>query len=157
MSADRFIYLPQGESRPTRVPVQPAFQLKAGADDTGGSFSVLEAIVGHDIPPHIHHNDDEILYMLEGELEATFDGRTYTARPGDFMLLPRGIPHAIRRTSDVPPRLLQVSSPGGFEHFVEDLAELMGSRGLNDEVAEETQNFAKKYGITFLPAVSSLG
>lgn len=151
MSTDRFIYLSQGESRPTRVPVQRAFALKAGSEDTGGVYSLLEVIVGHDLPLHIHHNDDEVLYMLEGELEATFDGRVYTAKPGDFMLLPRGVPHAIHRTSDIAPRLLQVSAPGGFEHFVEDLAESLGGRSLNDAVGSLAMSeLAGKHGITFL-------
>ncbi|WP_251056831.1 hypothetical protein [Streptomyces sp. ISL-94] len=40
-----------------------------------------------------------------------------------FALLPRGVPHALRRASDPPPRVLQISSPGGWEHYVEDLIE----------------------------------
>lgn len=151
MSTSRFIHVPRGESRPTRVPIQPVFALKAGTEDTEGRYSLLEVTVGHSVPLHIHHNDDEVLYMLEGELEATFDGRVYTAKPGDVMLLPRGVPHAIRPTSDVPPRLLQVSSPGGFEHFVEDLAESLAARSLNDYAPEEVQELNEKHGITFLP------
>ncbi|MGJ5830781.1 cupin domain-containing protein [Streptomyces ossamyceticus] len=149
MSTDRFIYLSQGESRPTRVPVAPEFALKAGSEDTGGGYSVLEVTVGGDLPLHIHHNDDEVLYMLEGEIEATFDGRVYTVKPGDFMLLPRGIPHAVRPTSDVAPRLLQVSSPGGFEHFAEDLVESF--RSLQDAGGPQAvSELAGKHGITFL-------
>jgi quercetin dioxygenase-like cupin family protein len=145
MSTERFIYLSQGESRPTRV-----FAVKARSEDTGGGFSVLEvAVVGGGVPLHIHHNDDEVLYMLEGELEVTFDGRVYTAKPGDFMLLPRGIPHAVRPTSDVAPRLLQVSSPGGFEHFAEDLVE--SYRNLQDAGGPQAvSELAGKHGITFV-------
>ncbi|WP_143569979.1 cupin domain-containing protein [Streptomyces acidiscabies] len=149
MSTDRFIYLSQGESRPTRVPVAPEFAVKARSEDTGGGFSVLEVTVGGELPLHIHHNDDEVLYMLEGEIEATFDGRVYTAKPGDFMLLPRGIPHAVRPASDVAPRLLQVSSPGGFEHFAEDLVENFGSLHETDD-PQAVLELAGKHGITFV-------
>ncbi|WP_435213015.1 cupin domain-containing protein [Streptomyces sp. bgisy034] len=127
------------------------FAVKAGSEDTGGVFSLLEVVVGHDVPLHIHHNDDEVVYMLEGEMEATFDGRVYAVKPGDFLLLPRGVPHAIHPTSDVPPRLLQVSSPGGFEHFIEDVAAGMGGGSLNDFSPDAVQEITDKHGITFLP------
>jgi hypothetical protein len=52
-----------------------------------------------------------------------FDGRGYTAGKGTLILLPRGIPHALRAVSTPPPRVLQISSPGGWEHYLEDLFE----------------------------------
>ena len=76
-----------------------------------------------DLPRHIHHTDDEAFYLLEGELEVEFEGQKYSVTPGTFMLLAHGIPHQVTRISQTPPRLLQISSPGGFEHMVEDLVE----------------------------------
>ena len=109
MSAQRFTHLARGESRPTRVPLLPVYAVKAGTDDTEGRFSMLEVLVTHDVPLHIHDSDDESFYLLEGELEVTFEGRAYTAQPGGFTLLPHGVPHAIHRLSAQTPRLLQVS------------------------------------------------
>ena len=113
-----------GESRPTRIPLPPDYQIKAGTEDTEGRFSFLEVAVTHDIPRHIHHTDDEAFYLLEGELEVEFEGEKYSVTPGMFMLLPHGVPHQVKVVSQTPPRLLQVSSPGGFEHFLEDLIEV---------------------------------
>lgn len=147
MSAQRFTHLARGESRPTRVPLLPVYAVKAGTDDTEGRFSMLEVLVTHDVPLHIHDSDDESFYLLEGELEVTFEGRAYTAQPGGFTLLPHGVPHAIHRLSAQTPRLLQVSSPGGFEKFAEAVAETMGTGELD---LAAMHNIAGRYDMTFL-------
>jgi quercetin dioxygenase-like cupin family protein len=123
MSVDRFILLESGQVRPGRVPLPPAFAVKAMTADAEGRFSLLEVTVARDIPRHIHHTADECIYVLDGELGIEFDDRTYTARKGTFVLLPHGVPHAIRCASAPPPRVLQISSPGGWEHYLEDLCE----------------------------------
>jgi quercetin dioxygenase-like cupin family protein len=99
----------------------PAFAVKAMTADTDGRFSLLEVTVERDIPRHTHHAADECVYVLDGELGIEFDDRTHTAGKGTFVLLPRGVPHALRRASTPPPRVLQISSPGGWEHYLEDL------------------------------------
>jgi quercetin dioxygenase-like cupin family protein len=101
----------------------PAFAVKAMTADTEGRFSLLEVTVAMDIPRHTHHAADECIYVLDGELGIEFDDRTHTAPKGTFVLLPHGVPHALRRASTPPPRVLQISSPGGWEHYLEDLFE----------------------------------
>ncbi|MFQ6395882.1 cupin domain-containing protein [Nocardia sp. KC 131] len=123
MSEDRFIYLEPTQVRQGRVPMPPAFAVKAMTADTDGRFSLLEVTLARDIPRHIHHSADEGIYVLEGELGIDYDDRTYIAGQGTFTLLPRGIPHALRCVSTPPPRVLQISSPGGWEHYLEDLFE----------------------------------
>jgi quercetin dioxygenase-like cupin family protein len=123
MSEDRFILLDSGQVRPGRVPMPPAFAVKAMTADTEGRFSLLEVTVARDIPRHVHHTADEGIYVLDGELDIEFDDRTHTAGKGTFALLPHGVPHALRCASTPPPRVLQISSPGGWEHYLEDLFE----------------------------------
>ncbi|KAA9153327.1 cupin domain-containing protein [Amycolatopsis acidicola] len=119
--ADRFLFLEPGQARPGRAPLPPAFAVKATTEDTEGRFSLLEVTLGQDIPRHVHHEPDEAVYVLSGELLVDYDGHTHRAGAGTFVLLPHGIPHALRRGSTPPPRVLQISSPGGWEHYVEDL------------------------------------
>jgi quercetin dioxygenase-like cupin family protein len=123
MPDDRFILLQPGAARPGRLPLPPAFAVKAMTDDTEGRFSLLEVTVARDIPRHIHHHADECIYVLEGELGVEFDDQRHTATEGMFVLLPHGVPHALRCASEPPPRVLQISSPGGWEHYIEDLIE----------------------------------
>ncbi|MDT3446064.1 MULTISPECIES: cupin domain-containing protein [unclassified Pseudofrankia] len=123
MSDGRFIMLDEGQIRPGRFPLPPAFAVKARTEDTGGRFSLLEVSVAVDIPRHVHLGADECIYVLDGELGVDFDDRSYTATRGMFTLLPQGVPHALRRVSTPPPRVLQISSPGGWEKYLEDLFE----------------------------------
>lgn len=119
----RFVLLEPGAVRPGRVPLPPAFAVKAATADTEGRLSLLEVTLAKDIPRHVHRRADECVYVLEGVLAIEFDDRTHSAPQGTFALLPRGVPHALRRASDPPPRVLQISSPGGWECYVEDLVE----------------------------------
>ncbi len=95
------------------MPLPRAFSVKAMTEDTETRFSLLEVTVAMDIPRHVHHEADECIYVLEGELGIDFDDESHIATKGTFALLPRGVPHALRRVSE-PPRVLQISSPGGW-------------------------------------------
>ncbi|WP_078893547.1 cupin domain-containing protein [Streptomyces sp. CT34] len=119
----RFFVLDRGEARPGRIEVPPAFSVKARTADTDGLFSLLEVTVAQPVPRHTHHVADECIYVLDGALDVEFDGDVHTVSNGQFVLLPHGVPHAIRPGSTPPPRVLQISSPGGWECVVEALIE----------------------------------
>ena len=150
MPDDRFILLQTGQARPGRLPLPPAFAVKAMTEDTEGRFSLLEVTVGTDIPRHTHDNADECIYVLEGQLGIEFDNQRHTATKGMFVLLPRGVPHALRCASEPPPRVLQISSPGGWEHYIEDLIEA-GPSVLTDGALDPTKinPIAAKYDIRY--------
>ncbi|MBB5911998.1 quercetin dioxygenase-like cupin family protein [Nocardia transvalensis] len=150
MSHDRFLCLSPGDARPGRVSLPPAFAVKATTGDTEGRFSLLEVAVARDIPRHTHHVADECVYVLDGELGVDFDDRTFTATAGTFVLLPHGVPHALRCVSDPPPRVLQISSPGGWECYLQDLFEA-GSSVLTDGVLDPAKinPIAAKYEIEY--------
>lgn len=59
----------------------------------------------------VHHECDEAWYVLDGTLEATVAGRTWTVTRGDCVAVPRDAPHGSRNTSDDVVRLLVVNSP----------------------------------------------
>jgi quercetin dioxygenase-like cupin family protein len=72
--------------------------VKAAGSDTRNAFTLIEAErqAGSGPAPHIHHDEEEAFYLLEGELTITCGEQTWTASPGAFALLPRGIPHSWR-------------------------------------------------------------
>jgi quercetin dioxygenase-like cupin family protein len=47
------------------------------------------------VPPHIHPNQDEFIYLFEGRLDLVLDGREFVAQPGDVIRLPMNSPHGI--------------------------------------------------------------
>lgn len=63
------------------------------------------------VPPHIHPEQDEFIYMLEGRLDLILDGAESHAEPGDLIRLPRGIPHGLFSKSDRDVKCLFWVSP----------------------------------------------
>jgi quercetin dioxygenase-like cupin family protein len=77
---------------------------------------------GSGSPLHVHHNEDEWFYVLEGELTIWVAGETHVAPAGSFVLGPRDIPHTFIVSSEIA-RFLLVTHPGDFAGFVRALAE----------------------------------
>ncbi len=88
-----------------------------------GLVDMIEIPAGHMPPLHVHHAEDEAFYVLEGEVTLYLPGRQVECVPGDFVLAPRGIPHAYR-VGERSARWLVISSPAGFERFVAAVAAL---------------------------------
>ncbi|HEX7180508.1 MAG TPA: cupin domain-containing protein [Thermoanaerobaculia bacterium] len=91
-----------------------------GAD----GLSVIENWAPYaDSPPlHIHHTEDELFHVLEGEFRFILGGEEHRAGPGELILTPRGVPHTYRVESPAGGRWLVVTTHGDFERFVRDLS-----------------------------------
>lgn len=98
--------------------------IKADGADTGGSVLVTEHLAprGSGSPLHVHHNEDEWFYVIEGQLTIWVGGRTVVADAGAFAFGPRDIPHTFIVSSERAWFLL-VTEPAGFEGFIRALAE----------------------------------
>ena len=88
--------------------------------DTGGAYCLLEVSLapGIAVPRHTHTREDEVYFVLAGELEVTVGEKTFVLRPGDTLLAPRDIPHELRNSGDITNHYLLVFSPSGFEEFI---------------------------------------
>jgi quercetin dioxygenase-like cupin family protein len=97
------------------------FTIKAGSAETEGALAFMEFVTrkGEEPEPHVHHDDDEIFYVLDGALTFTCAGETLPALEGAFVFLPRGIEHGYTIESDGDVRLLLLSTPAGFGDHVE--------------------------------------
>jgi mannose-6-phosphate isomerase-like protein (cupin superfamily) len=91
------------------------------------------AVVEHLLPPrtlaaplHRHHHEDEYSFVLEGTLGAQLGDEEVTAHAGYLVFKPRGQWHTFWNAGDVPARVLEIISPGGFERAFRDLDELGG-------------------------------
>jgi mannose-6-phosphate isomerase-like protein (cupin superfamily) len=132
------------------------FTVKAGGPQTRDAFTLIEAYLPNDlqVPPHIHDREDEGFYVLEGELSIVCGDNTWTAGPGTFALLPRGIPHSFSVTGTGTAKMLQLSSPAQFERFAAEIgepaSEMVIPRPQEVDVAK-LMSIAPKYGIEMLP------
>jgi len=94
--------------------------IKVTGAQTGGRFSLIDCVLPPEVrvPAHIHTDQDETFYVLEGELAFRIDGQARTARPGEVLVIPRGTPHEFSTSSATPARYLFLHSPGGLDEFV---------------------------------------
>jgi len=123
------------------------FLVKASAETTGGSFSIVEEVAPLDTPPHVHANEDELFIVLEGEHEFTVGETVFDVGPGAVVFAPRGIPHSHRRVVPRTGRFLTLVSPAGFEGFFRELsdAERDGTIG-----PDAYARVSERYGIIWL-------
>ena len=93
--------------------------VKVSREQCGGRFSLLESLGarGDSPPPHIHHDEDEVFHVIEGELSLTVDGERTAVPAGQTAFAPRGVPHTYRVESEQA-RWLVLTAPGEFESFV---------------------------------------
>lgn len=91
---------------------------------TGGQFALVEqrAARGFSPPIHVHSREDQFFYVLAGAVTARLGDDERLLGPGDTQWLPRGVAHTFRIDSDEA-RLLEITTPAGFEQFHVDLGE----------------------------------
>lgn len=94
-----------------------------------GTRRLVPGLVEHDLPPkrlgaptHTHANEDEYSFIISGRLTAQIGDDVVEAGPGELVLKPRGIPHAMWNAGDEPVRFLEFISPAGFEEYFFELA-----------------------------------
>jgi mannose-6-phosphate isomerase-like protein (cupin superfamily) len=99
--------------------------IRATGDQTKGAYSLFEQILplGVGMPLHMHHNEDETFYVVDGNMTIWVGGKRIDAKPGTWVFAPRDVPHAFRGASETPARVILSLNPSGFEFFIYALGE----------------------------------
>ena len=102
------------EQKPRSVGVS-ATTFKVLTAETNGAMFVMEnANSAKGGPPrHLHHDVDELFYVLEGEYVVEVGSERFALKAGECVLGPRGIPHAFAFVGQTPGRLLLTFAPAG--------------------------------------------
>lgn len=87
---------------------QPA-DCKVSAEDTKGTMAVFEIAFGW--PQHLHHEQDEWLYILEGEVDFLVGKKRFRASAGESVFIPRKSPHGFSPVGVA--RMIDVFQPAG--------------------------------------------
>jgi quercetin dioxygenase-like cupin family protein len=92
--------------------------MKVTNAETAGSFMLFEdaMVRGKTTPLHQHEHEDELVYVLEGELLVNVEGREHSVKQGGLFFAPRGTPHALLVVSETA-RILCLQTPGSGEVF----------------------------------------
>jgi quercetin dioxygenase-like cupin family protein len=99
----------------------------ARQEDTGGRYSLFEVrdVPSSGPPVHRHTREDEAFYILEGEYDIySGDGLIMRATPGTYIHVTRGTAQAYKCVGPQSGRMLVMASPGGLEHFFDELGAL---------------------------------
>ncbi len=86
-------------------------------EQTGGAFTLLEALVPPDTgpPPHHHNAEDETFILLDGKVLLQVGDETIHAEPGTTVFVPRGVVHSFRNVDTKLARMLFMYNPPGME------------------------------------------
>ena len=151
------LYRPAGSGE-TFVGPGDLYRFLVTGEESGGAYFAMEAYVppGGGPPPHIHRNEDETFYIVEGQCDFLLGDETVTGGPGDFVNVPKGMAHRFHNAGETPVRMILTFTPAGIERFFEETLE----RALDptqpppadnlDEVAARYVAAAPRYGIEFI-------
>jgi quercetin dioxygenase-like cupin family protein len=130
------------------------------SEHTGGRFALVEHLLAPRsiaAPMHVHSQEDEFSFVLEGRVSLRLGDDEHVAEVGDLVFKPRGQWHTFWNAEDDPARLLELISPGGLEAMFRtmgtadestDLGALVAASGCEGDPAA-TEPIVEKYGLTW--------
>jgi uncharacterized cupin superfamily protein len=133
----RFLVPPGGGERIWDGPIDTTVMVPESA--TLGALSITEMAVtpGYMVPPHTHHETDEWSYVLFGTIGARIGDDEFAAGPGSWILKPRGIMHTFWNAGPEHARIIELLTPGRFELFFRQVADLAARDEMSDERLEQ--------------------
>lgn len=112
--------------------------IKVGRAGTRGAYAVRENGAPPrftSVPLHLHRDAEEAFYVLSGALAVQAGGRRIMAAAGSFVLIPRGMVHAIANPAEEPVRWLTLISPAERSEWIEAEEELLRASGGEPDAA----------------------
>lgn len=132
------------------------FYTKVSTADTNGDLYIYESTrVKEGGPPlHVHYDQDECWYVLQGEFIIKVGDQVFNAKAGDTVFGPRKVPHAFAKVGEGEAKLLMSFQPAGkMEAFF-----IAMSQGVTKNMTpEEGKEFRKAHGFEVVgPALTHL-
>lgn len=108
------------------------FHFLATGEQTNNQFSLIfiEVHKGNEPPPHTHKNEDENYYILEGRVKFWVGDDVFDAKAGDFIHLPKNIPHRFELQSECVKELMWMTPTGLEKWFWDNSAPAVGMQPL---------------------------
>jgi quercetin dioxygenase-like cupin family protein len=125
---DVLVVPPDASDRPTYSVFTGFSTFLATREDTNGQFSLFDLSVnpnGGGPPPHIHNQQDEAFYVLDGDVQFLLGNQTTVGEPGTFVYVPKGRRHQFLNPGTTRASLLALTFPSGFEGFFAEEGKLV--------------------------------
>ncbi|CAF3714221.1 unnamed protein product [Adineta steineri] len=131
------------------------FQHKIRGNETNGTFVVFEAEYLNEGPGyHLHMKDDELFYIIDGNVQFIVNGSQFCASTGDYVYVPRFVSQGIRvynPTNSTKPVKIQIMLfPSGLDNFLDEIALIYNQDRTNSTAINI---ISRKYGIVDLGPV----
>jgi quercetin dioxygenase-like cupin family protein len=108
------------------------FALKLLGRETNDSIMMFEETLpaGTASIHHLHHDSDEVAWVISGELTFKIGEDVTSGGPGTCAFMPRNVPHAWKNTGSETARVLFLYTPGNAGRLIEELSE---HRAMDDD------------------------
>jgi quercetin dioxygenase-like cupin family protein len=108
-------------SENTRAIPGGVFNFLSMGAETEGRHALMRIVVnrGAEPPAHTHSREDESYYILKGSIRYTIGETVVTAHEGDYVYLPKDIPHKFTLLSEQAEVLMWLS-PAGLDQWFWD-------------------------------------
>ena len=142
MEAKGFVVPPGGGQRLDMAPGRfSALKLLGG--ETADSIMLFEetAPAGTETTFHLHHDSDEVAYVLSGEVTMKIGNEVTIGKAGSCAFFPRNVPHAWKNTGSETAHILFLYTPakaGGF--FEERLTNPAGEANGPEAIAQRERH-----------------
>jgi mannose-6-phosphate isomerase-like protein (cupin superfamily) len=133
-----------------QAPTGRTFSIKLRGGETGDSIMLFEETVptGTMSTYHLHHDSDEVAYVLNGEITAKVGDKITVGGPGTCIFMPRGVPHAWKSTGAETGRVLFLYTPGKAGGLIEE--QQRTGRGFRSMNERELADILQRYGWALL-------
>ena len=134
---------------------------KIDGSETGQRFSIVHhPLAPHALgaPLHYHHNEDELSYVLKGNLGALLGDEVVSAQAGTWVFKPRQQWHTFWNAGNTPCEIIEIISPAGFENYFREVASSWGDLGKFEEINKKysldmdfgsVPGLCQRFGLTF--------
>ena len=122
---------------------------KLTSAETGGAYYLCEAVFGPETgsPLHIHHKEEEVIYVMEGAIDILLDNKTLHIPMGGVVHLPKKVPHALYNPLKTPLKIMVHAIPGGLEGYFDEVEAALQNGCLDGETHTK---ISAMYGIEWL-------
>jgi DNA-binding transcriptional MerR regulator len=132
---------------------------KMSAQDTDGALCAFEFTGIGGWPRHLHHDQDEWIYVIDGQFDFEVDDKRLRLGAGESVFFPRKVSHVWAGASDKPGKIINVYQPAGkMEDFFREIgnlkdlitAEQLVNTTYTDEQVKSMQRFFNAHGMDLL-------
>jgi quercetin dioxygenase-like cupin family protein len=126
------------EGKPIEAGLQHMRMMLSGDESAGGiqvCYDLLDP--GVVVPPHYQPDEDELFFVVDGEIEITVGAQTKILRKGGFGYAPRNTTHAFRNVTDKPAAMFTLNTPAGHERGFQAAERILNNGGTLTDVMTE--------------------